>query len=153
MSPKARGELAEARLLAKAMELGFVVSKPFGNARYDLVVDSGGRLSRVQVKSAWVRATKCGTYVLSITHKQTREGHSRAYRRDEIDFFAAYLGPEDAWFIIPVDCMPPRITLCLSTSPMHRFARYREAWELMQGQPAPAAAVHSPGRKSRVRVQ
>jgi PD-(D/E)XK endonuclease len=53
LTRKQRGEMAEAAFLAKAAALGFRVAKPWGeSSRYDLVVDNGKRLIRVQVKSA-----------------------------------------------------------------------------------------------------
>ena len=53
LSAKQVGELAEARFLAKAKALGFKVAKPFGdNGAYDLIVEGGGGLVRVEVKSA-----------------------------------------------------------------------------------------------------
>ena len=46
-------EMAEAAFVAKAVSLGLCVSKPWGESqRYDLIVDNGRRLLRVQVKSA-----------------------------------------------------------------------------------------------------
>ena len=46
------GDVAEAAFLYKAMEMGMVVSKPWGdNARYDFAVDTGKKRLRVQVKS------------------------------------------------------------------------------------------------------
>src|SRR5438552_14109363 len=100
--PKARGELAEARFLARAMDLGLVVSKPFGDsARYAFVVDSGGLLSRVQIKSAWVSA-RHGGYQFGASPAQLQGEPARPYRRDEIDFLVACIAPEDVWFIIPI---------------------------------------------------
>ena len=48
---KRTGELSEAAFLHKAVELGFRVTKPWGDSeRYDFVLDSGKRLWRVQIK-------------------------------------------------------------------------------------------------------
>jgi hypothetical protein len=48
---KQRGEWAELRFSTRAIELGFRVSKPWGDsAPYDLVIDYRGRFRRVQVK-------------------------------------------------------------------------------------------------------
>src|SRR5437667_5576350 len=59
---KRRGEMAEAKFLAKASELGFAVSKTWGDSdAYDFIVQTGGRLWKVQVKSAHV-AWKDGSY-------------------------------------------------------------------------------------------
>ena len=49
---KRDGEQAEAAFLHKATELGLSVATPWGDSeRYDLIVDSGRRLWRGQVKS------------------------------------------------------------------------------------------------------
>ena len=50
---KRGGELAELKVAAKATEVGAQVSFPHGDsATYDLVIEFGNRVSRVQVKSA-----------------------------------------------------------------------------------------------------
>src|SRR5205807_1544095 len=50
---KRLGEVAEAAFLAKASDLGFRVAKPWGDSDpYDFIVETGGRLWKVQVKSA-----------------------------------------------------------------------------------------------------
>lgn len=131
-SPKARGELAEARFLAKALDLGFVVSKPFGdNARYDFILDWEGVISRVQVKSAWTRSRR-GDYQFGASPAQLRGERPRPYHRNEIDFLVACIVPDDAWFIIPVAAISTRNHLMLTTRSSHPFARYRDAWDLLQ---------------------
>src|SRR5439155_159269 len=91
---KRRGEIAEAKFLAKASELGFGVAKPWGDSdAYDFIVQTGGRLWKVQVKSAHV-AWKDGSYSFRA------HGHSyKAYRADEIDLLVAYVVPENAWYV------------------------------------------------------
>jgi hypothetical protein len=129
--PKARGELAEAMFVAKAMSLGFAVSKPFGDsAKYDFIVDAGGRLSRVQVKSAWV-ACRGSTYQFAAAPARTGRFVVRPYRRNEIDFLVAYVVPEDIWYIIPIAVIIQHNHLLLKTSAHHALARYREAWGLL----------------------
>lgn len=132
--PKARGELAEARFLARAMDLGLTVSKPFGDsARYDFVVDAGGGLSRIQVKSAWV-AARHGGYQFGASPAQLHGQRARPYRRDEIDFLVCCIVPEDAWFIIPIRAIANRNHLFLPANSRSTFlSRYREAWHLLFG--------------------
>ena len=49
---KERGEWVELTFMAKAVEMGFKVSKPWGDSvAYDVGVESGSRVLRVQVKS------------------------------------------------------------------------------------------------------
>ena len=84
------------RLLCEGRaSLGLSVAKPWGDSdRYDLVVDSGRRLWRVQVKST--------RYVGERRFSITARGCTAAYTEDEIDFLAVYIVPLDFWYVIPV---------------------------------------------------
>src|SRR5205807_7693933 len=80
---KTRGEIAEALFIALATALGFVVSRPFGeNCRYDFILDWHGRLSRVQLKSAWTRDPR-GLYQIGCRCGPRR---GRPYTAGDIDF-------------------------------------------------------------------
>jgi hypothetical protein len=47
MTPKELGEMAEAEFLARALEMGVAVAKPWGESRgYDFIVDDEGKLCR-----------------------------------------------------------------------------------------------------------
>ncbi len=52
---------------------------------------------------------------------------ARRYRESEVDYIAAYVGPEDEWYVIPVSQIPSVFTIVLPG----RYARYREAWDLL----------------------
>jgi hypothetical protein len=66
---KQRGDRTEARAIHEFIASGCSVSVPFGdNDRYDLVVDDGDRLRRVQCKTAW--PNKPNTIRFN-THSQT----------------------------------------------------------------------------------
>jgi hypothetical protein len=121
------GEQAEAAFLNKATSLGLSVSKPWGDSeRYDLIVDSGRRLLRVQVKSTrYVSAQRFG-FVIKMGC-----GGAALYTEDEIDFLAIYIVPLDLWYIIPVKaCLNRRNLLFYPESKnLHgRYEKYREAW-------------------------
>src|SRR5262249_40138841 len=78
-SPRNMGDIVEARFLAKAASMGFGVLRPFGTERYDFVLDSGHRFSRVQVKSNRGRPT--GGYMVKVA------GYKRVpYTEHDIDF-------------------------------------------------------------------
>jgi PD-(D/E)XK endonuclease len=77
--------------------MGFGVARPWGDERYDFVVDSGHRFSRVQVKSTRKRRTPQSYGVLVSSNRLA------PYEETEIDFLVAYLVPEDAWYVIPVN--------------------------------------------------
>lgn len=126
---KARGEVAEARFIAKALSLGFVVLRPFGdNQPYDFVLQSGEHMTRVQVKSAWTPFRKGVYQIMTSMGRRTRRG-LRPYTVDDVDFVAVHIGPEDAWFIIPIAELLTTIHFFLSSrSPLQRF---RERWDLL----------------------
>ncbi len=123
------GEQVEAAFLHKVTGQGLSVAKPWGDSeRYDLVVDSGRRLWRVQVKST--------RYVGERRFSITARGCTAAYTEDEIDFLAAYIVPLDIWYVIPVKAFAPR--KCLRFYPKGnnsrgQYEKYREAWWLMRG--------------------
>ena len=53
LTPSRKGAAAEARVAAEALKLGFDVYRPVAEGgRYDLIVDVGHRLVRVQCKWA-----------------------------------------------------------------------------------------------------
>ena len=116
----------------KAESLGLDVAKPYGNSNpYDLVVRSGQRFSKVQVKACGFMA--CGHY--RVNAERSQRGRSIAYTADEIDFLAVYIIAEDTWFIIPVRAFTPLRSFPLyprGTPDGGRFEQYREAWWLLE---------------------
>lgn len=126
---KQRGEMAEAAFLAKASAMGFRVAKPWGDSDpYDFIVQTGGKMWRVQVKSAHV-AGQDGCYSF-----RAHDHAGRAYGEDEIDALVAYVVPEDAWYVFPVKAIRRMKSLKLFAGNgrnRSRFERYREAWWVM----------------------
>lgn len=124
---KRLGEIAEAAFVAKAAELGFSVAKPWGDSDpYDFITQSGGRLCRVQVKSAHKRG-KDGCYSF-----RTHDHGLRAYREDEVDALVAHVVPESAWYVLPVKVVKKLRSLKLypgSRRKRSKYEKYREAWE------------------------
>jgi len=117
--------------MARAAKEGLRLAKPWGDSsRYDVVVETGGHFVRVQVKSTANRQPN-GGYVCGV-HPSP---NSELYRRGDFDFLAAYVIPEDVWYIIPSRVIFSRkrtsITL-LTTSPTSDWALYKEAWDLLR---------------------
>ncbi len=120
-SPRNMGDIVEARFLAKAASMGFGVLRPFGTERYDFVLDSGHRLSRVQIKSN--RGRPEGGFWVKVS------GYKRvAYTPNDIDFLIAYLVPEDLWYIIPVAELKG-----LGTLLFYPHGRGKARWEKYRG--------------------
>jgi hypothetical protein len=122
--------MAEAAFLAKAARLKFSVACPWGDSdRYDFILDVGGRLLRVQVKSAH-RAGEDGGYSF-----RAHGSSLAAYQADEIDVLVAYVVPEDVWYVFPVRELGGLRSLKLfpgSRKKRSKFERYREAWWILE---------------------
>ena len=128
---KKRGEAAELAFMLKAVSLGFGVAKPWGDSeRYDFILDTGTRLSRVQVKAS--SALHNGTYCVNANRHSY--GTSFAYRTGEIDFVIAQIVPEDCWYVIPLEAILPHRYLRIFPQYARqggRYGKYREAWHLI----------------------
>ena len=130
---KRRGEIVEIAFLHKAAEMGFAVTKPYGDSEaYDFIVDSGSRLWRVQVKSCAYR--KGLAYQLGASHHSGNVKAAGPYTAEQIDILAVYLMPLGVWYLIPVNAFTP--STCLSFLPhlpvaAGKYEQFREAWHLM----------------------
>jgi hypothetical protein len=134
---KERGEWVELRFMADAMRHGYKVLKPWGDSSaFDVAVYFGSRIVRVQVKSTSFRFS---TGYLC----QLRSNSERRYTTRNIDFFAAYVIPQDAWYLIPARVVAGKVRKeCLMLFPMqrmkvnrYRYECYREAWRLLRPKP------------------
>jgi len=131
---KQRGEWVELKFMAEASERGLQILKPWGDSRsYDVGLDLTGRLLRVQVKSTTVRTQfgyLCQFKPSPFTHHQ--------YTLRQIDFFAAYVIPEDVWYLIPAAILLRRRHRAATLCPIHprhadryHYENYKEAWHLL----------------------
>jgi hypothetical protein len=96
------GNRSEGVVLSAYLEAGFTVSLPFGSgASYDLVVDAGARLLKVQVKTAWISG---GCIHYKSQRRQPGAGLTRrAYRSGEVDYFVAYAPATKTIYAVPAD--------------------------------------------------
>jgi hypothetical protein len=140
---KERGEWVELVFMARAVRLGFKVSKPWGDSSaYDVGIESGSRILRVQVKS-----TDCRTQYGYLCQFKPCAG-SKPYTLKKVDFFAAYVIPEDVWYLIPAEVLllgkPKRAVTLLPEKPRHqeryKCEGYREAWGLLLPEPTTSKA-------------
>lgn len=96
------GNRSEGIVLSAYLEAGFTVSLPFGSgASYDLIVDTGARLFKIQVKTAWI-SDGCLRY--KSQRRQPGAGLTRrAYKSGEVDYFAAYSPAIKIIYVVPAD--------------------------------------------------
>jgi len=100
----AKGALTEQKCILKCIELGYTVSKPiFDNARYDLIVDTGNKLLKVQVKtSRWTTDEHDAfTFNCKSTHSISNGNKIMPYTKDEIDVFMTE--KDNVFYLIPVE--------------------------------------------------
>ena len=129
------GDLGEVAFVHKAMSLGYVVGKPYGQMhRYDFMVEGGNKLWRVQVKtSTCVRDGRYQLCVQRITHRRCV-----AYKKSELDFVIAYLMPIKVWYVLPIGVIAGRRSFLLAPPGFrgkNPLAQYQEAWHLL-GKPS-----------------
>ena len=127
-----KGDLAEILFTARALRLGFRLSKPVGSdCRYDVLVDAAGRYRRAQIKSAWGAPVRHG-YTIHLW-RAVRAG-ILLYQPDEVDFFALYIARPDAWYIVPAGDLAGRVSLPVRPENPNSHCwleKYREAWHLL----------------------
>ena len=95
-----KGNTSEAIVLTAYIRAGFLVSLPFGGgSAYDLVVDTGARLIKVQVKTGKLD-TGCVVYNAR-RHRGSRYDAFRSYREGELDLFAVWCPANERLYAIP----------------------------------------------------
>ena len=134
LPPKRMGELSELDFLRKAMGMGMLVSKPWGDSdRYDFVVDTGGSLWRVQVRSTEFRFGARGYAVHASVYVK---GKIVGLTKKDIDVIVAYIVSRDIWYVVPVEAFVPRKNLWFYPDGSKKgamFEKFREAWWVMTG--------------------
>lgn len=99
------GEISEAAIIARFLQLGYIVLTVYGgNQRYDLVIeDADGQFWRVQCKTAQIEDN--GTVVAFDTanHNYALKNKQWRHYRGQCDYFAVYCEELDKAYLVPVD--------------------------------------------------
>jgi hypothetical protein len=128
LSTSRKGAVAEAEIAATLIRLDLVVLWPLcEGGRYDLVVDLGAQLLRVQCKWASrhgnVLTTRCST------SRHTPSGYRRStYCADEIDAIAAYAADTDDCYLIPIREVEGHKTISLRLAATRNNQADRVRW-------------------------
>ncbi|MCK9482336.1 MAG: group I intron-associated PD-(D/E)XK endonuclease [Bacteroidia bacterium] len=107
MNTKAIGNIGEAKVICKFVELGIPVYIPFGdNERADLIAEFNEKLNKIQVKTSL--KAEDGKYIISLTSstEHRKNGVRHVYSEKDIDYFALYNMTRDKVLLIAVNDAP-----------------------------------------------
>tara|TARA_R110002096_G_scaffold225421_1_gene414642 strand:- start:256 stop:690 length:435 start_codon:yes stop_codon:yes gene_type:complete len=130
---KRRGSQYEAAFVTQALKRGLDILEPYGDYMpYDIMVQNAdGRIQRVQVKgtSSQIK-NKPGYKVIAASGNATKT----PINPDEVDVLAAYVEPEDVWYLIPVVKLTGNVSVYLNphSKVNGRYEVWKEAWNVFQ---------------------
>lgn len=107
MNSKRVGNIGEAKVLTKFVELGIPVYLPFGdNEKADLIAEFNGKLNKIQVKTS-IKAED-GKMIFDLTSStlHRKNGVKHIYTDNEIDYFACYNIQRNKIFLININEVP-----------------------------------------------
>jgi hypothetical protein len=96
-----KAEIAMVKVSMRALQIGAFVSKPvFEGARYDYIIEFGGKLYRAQVKYADGKHKSTNGAVQVNLRKQIKKNRNHPYNENEIDVLLVYVSKIDkiCWF-------------------------------------------------------
>jgi hypothetical protein len=98
------GNHSESIILSAYLKEGFTVSIPFGSgASYDLLVDTGSNIYKIQVKTAWISK---GVLKYKCLRRQPKGETQRPYNEGEVDFLAVFCPANNLLYGIPIKNHP-----------------------------------------------
>jgi len=135
---KYTGSIAEQAVTLELLKRKLHVSVPIGDyLPYDLIIDNGHQLLKIQIKCAWWDKGK-HNYVVDNRRTRTNRRHIKrsVYTPIDFDFAICYLLDLEVYYIMP------STIFCSYASEIHfvesdkrqrkpKSATYREAWFLL----------------------
>lgn len=98
-----KGQIAATRTELRALELGFVPSRPIFDTRYDLILDNGKKLLRIQIKYADGKPSNSqGAAVVKLAYSN-RKKQTYLYRKNEVDGLVVFIPKIDKLCFFPPD--------------------------------------------------
>jgi hypothetical protein len=105
-NPTSKGKTSEAVILAALVKMGKSALVPWGEERYDPVLDEGGKLVRIQCKTGHIR-DGCVCFKTSITDAQRPLGDGGD--AGQIDAFAVYCPQIERVYLVPIEAVQTTI--------------------------------------------
>lgn len=101
INSKHKGSFAVAQSVAKLYSIGYEISLPIGDRKpYDLIIDDGKKLYKVQVKYAGVSSKGNCKAGLRVTGGNQSYSYAKKYGNNEFDYLYVYTASQKH-FLIP----------------------------------------------------
>ena len=108
MTTKQLGNIGEAKVLAKLIEMTIPIFVAFGdNEKCDLIAEFNGKLNKIQVKSS--EKFKDDKITISLVSCTKNKKHK--YTKEEIDYFAIYNHEANIILLLPIEKFEGRTEL------------------------------------------
>jgi hypothetical protein len=105
--PKDIGDRTTLAVMLALHDAGYQVSTPFGeNTRYDLVLDDGTTLTRLQCKTGRMRLGAVEFATASSYAHHPNEKLTQRHYRGQVDAFAVYCRETGGVYVIPIEELP-----------------------------------------------
>ncbi|MCW2976118.1 MAG: hypothetical protein JWM06_1399 [Actinomycetia bacterium] len=105
--PKDVGDRTTLAVMLALGEAGYDVLLPFGeNMRYDLVIDDGRILSRVQCKTGRLSKGAVIFRTASSYYHHPNPGTPSKHYQGQVDFFGVYCRATTGVYLVPIDELP-----------------------------------------------
>jgi len=142
MDTKLKADIAESAVVTELLKRGFKVLKPIGDRlSYDLGLDLGSKLLKIQVKSAWFNE-KDKHYVVDTRRTKTNRRRMLRHRYDknDFDFAIIYLADLNTFYVMPISefsSYSSTITFVESEKRQRKpkSANFKEKWSLLSAGP------------------
>jgi hypothetical protein len=132
---KHHGDIGEITFMLRAKQNGFTVLTPYSShSPYDIAIDNGQNIIKVQVKSTTTNITKDGKNYENAFKVVIGRGRSKKdrYERKDVDVFAVYIARIDKFYIIPFDDVKTKLLNFYPTNPQHHLNKYLERWDYLK---------------------
>jgi len=117
LTSNVKGQLALSKTELRAIELGFMPSKPIFDTRYDLILDDLKTLKRIQVKYADGKMSNSDGSVRVTLEYKDRKQHLYTYQKEEIDGLVVYIPKIDKLCFFPPEVYVGKSYLCIRIRP------------------------------------
>lgn len=96
-----KGQLAVSKTELRALELGYLPSRPMFDGRYDLIIDNQKELLRIQIKYANGKSSNSSGSVVVKLEYENRNKKFYTYQENEVDALVVYIPEIDKLCYFP----------------------------------------------------